>query len=109
MSLFLAGGDRLYGRYWGCTEEIPGLHFETAYYQGIEYCIRHQIKIFESGAQGEHKISRGFLPRRTRSYHFLADARMRGAIAAYLERERAWMREYGQELAPHDPYREGAA
>ena len=106
MSLFLAGGGRLYGRYWGCTEDIPGLHFETAYYQGIEYCIRNQLRVFESGAQGEHKISRGFLPRRTRSYHFLSDTRLHGAIAAYLERERSWMREYGEELAPHDPYRE---
>jgi predicted N-acyltransferase len=106
MSLFLAGGDRLYGRYWGCTEDIPGLHFETAYYQGIEYCIRNRLRVFESGAQGEHKISRGFLPQRTRSYHFLRDSRLHGAIAAYLERERAWMREYAEELAPHDPYRE---
>ena len=109
MSLFLAGGGRLYGRYWGCTEDVPGLHFETAYYQGIEYCIRNQIGVFESGAQGEHKLSRGFLPQRTRSYHFLSDVRLRGAIAAHLERERAWMREYREELAPHAPFREPSA
>jgi predicted N-acyltransferase len=89
MSLCLAGGGRLYGRYWGCLEEIPGLHFETAYYQGIEYCIRHRIDVFESGAQGEHKISRGFVPRQTGSYHYLRDERFRGAVAGYLERERA--------------------
>jgi predicted N-acyltransferase len=105
MSLFLAGGGRLYGRYWGCTEELPGLHFETAYYQGIEYCIRQGIAVFESGAQGEHKISRGFVPRQTGSYHYLRDERFRGAVAAYLERERAWMGEYREQLAPHEPFR----
>jgi hypothetical protein len=105
MSLFLRGGDRLYGRYWGCVEELPGLHFETAYYQGIEYCIRHRIGVFESGAQGEHKISRGFLPRQTRSYHFVRDARFREAIGQYLERERGWMQDYREQLAHHDPYR----
>jgi predicted N-acyltransferase len=105
MSLCLAGGGRLYGRYWGCLEEIPGLHFETAYYQGIEYCIRHGIDVFESGAQGEHKISRGFVPRQTGSYHYLRDERFRGAVAGYLERERAWMDEYREQLAHHEPYR----
>jgi predicted N-acyltransferase len=105
MSLFLAGGGRLYGRYWGCVEELPGLHFETAYYQGIEYCIRNGIAVFESGAQGEHKISRGFLPRQTRSWHFVRDPRFREAVAQYLARERDWMREYREQLAQHDPYR----
>ena len=105
MSLLLAGGGRLYGRYWGCVEELPGLHFETAYYQGIEYCIRNGIAVFESGAQGEHKISRGFLPRQTRSYHFVREPRFRAAIAHYLERECAWMQDYREQLAQHDPYR----
>jgi len=105
MSLFLAGGGRLYGRYWGCVEEMPGLHFETAYYQGIEFCIRNRIGVFESGAQGEHKISRGFLPRQTRSYHYVREPRFREAIAQYLERERAWTEEYREQLAHHDPYR----
>jgi len=105
MSLFLAGGGRLYGRYWGCEEELPGLHFETAYYQGIEYCIRNGIDVFESGAQGEHKISRGFLPRQTRSYHFLREPRFREAVAHYLERELRWMQDYREQLAQHDPYR----
>jgi hypothetical protein len=62
MSLFLAGGGRLYGRYWGCLETVPGLHFETTYHQGIEYCIEQGLQVFEPGAQGEHKISRGFIP-----------------------------------------------
>jgi predicted N-acyltransferase len=105
MSLFLAGGGVLYGRYWGCMEELPGLHFETAYYQGIEYCIRHGLNAFESGAQGEHKLSRGFLPRQTRSYHYVRDERFRAAISSHLEREWAWMDEYREQLAHHDPYR----
>jgi len=109
MSLFLAGGGRLYGRYWGCLDDLPALHFETAYYQGIEYCIRHGIGVFESGAQGEHKIARGFLPRQTRSYHHLRDERFRTAIAAYLERERAWMVGYREQLTRHDPYRQDGA
>lgn len=106
MSLFLTGGGRLYGRYWGSLADLPALHFETAYYQGIEYCIRHGLKVFESGAQGEHKIARGFQPHKTVSFHFLRDPRFRAAIAGYLQRERAWMADYGQELAQHDPFRE---
>ena len=109
MSLFLAGGDRLYGRYWGCVEELPGLHFETAYYQGIEYCIQNRIAVFESGAQGEHKISRGFVPSQTRSYHYLRDSRFRAAIDEHLLRERAWMDRYREQLARHDPYRRDVA
>lgn len=105
MSLFLTGGGRLYGRYWGCTEDLPGLHFEAAYYQGIEYCIRQKIHVFESGAQGEHKISRGFMPSKTRSFHFIRDEAFRGAIAEYLSRETSWMAEYREQLVQHDPFR----
>jgi predicted N-acyltransferase len=105
MSLFLAGGGRLYGRYWGCLEELPGLHFEAAYYQGIDHCIRQGIEVFESGAQGEHKISRGFAPVETRSFHFIRDEAFRGAIAEYLAREHHWMDEYGHQLERHVPYR----
>jgi predicted N-acyltransferase len=109
MSLFLAGGGRLYGRYWGCVEELPGLHFETAYYQGIEYCIHNRISVFESGAQGEHKLSRGFLPRQTRSCHFVREPRFREAIANHLRRERAWMTDYREQLAQYNPYRASQA
>lgn len=105
MSLFLAGGGRLYGRYWGCVEEIPGLHFEAAYYQGIEHCIREGLEVFEPGAQGEHKISRGFVPVKTRSFHLVRDERFRGAIAQYLERESGWLDKYRGELAAHEPFR----
>jgi len=105
MSLFLAGGGRLYGRYWGCVEELPDLHFETAYYQGIDYCIANGIRVFESGAQGEHKISRGFLPQSTRSFHFVSDAVLRDAIGRHLRREWQWLDEYREALREHDPFR----
>ncbi len=68
-SFFFVGEEILYGRYWGCLKDVPGLHFETCYYQGLEYCINRGLKRFEPGAQGEHKISRGFLPTKTWSLH----------------------------------------
>jgi len=105
MSLFLSGGGRLYGRYWGCTEEFPGLHFEAAYYQGIEYCIEHGLQVFESGARGEHKISRGFVPSQTRSFHLLRHGAFREAIARHLEKENQWLDHYYERLLKHDPYR----
>lgn len=106
MGFFLTGGGRLYGRYWGCTEDLSGLHFETAYYQGIELCIREKLDVFESGAQGEHKIARGFVPVATRSYHYIEAEDFRRAIADYLKKEQAWMSDYRRQLARHDPYRE---
>ena len=105
MAVFLAGGGRLYGRYWGCLEELPGLHFEVAYYQGIEFCIRHGIGVFESGAQGEHKIGRGFLPSPTRSCHYVAHPGFRTAIAAHLEREHEWMVAYHARVDAMSPFR----
>ena len=106
MSLFLSGGGRLYGRYWGCLEEIPGLHFESAYYQGIEYAIRNKLDVFESGAQGEHKVARGFMPVKTRSFHYVHHESFRDAIAVFLNRERNWLDEYRDELLRHSPYRQ---
>lgn len=105
MAVFLSGGGRLYGRYWGCREEIPGLHFETAYYQGIEFCIENGIGIFESGAQGEHKIGRGFVPTHTRSCHHVEHPLFRNAIAEHLEREKNWTEEYGGQLENRIPFR----
>jgi len=105
MSFFLSGGGRLYGRYWGCVEEIPGLHFETAYYQGIEFCIDNGLKVFESGAQGEHKISRGFVPSETRSFHLVRNEAFHKAIAEFLARENLGLDDYREQLAAHDPYR----
>ncbi len=109
MSLFLQGGGRLYGRYWGCTRDIPGLHFEAAYYQGIDHCIRNGIGVFESGAQGEHKIARGFMPTRTRSWHFVRHDAFRDAIAEFLSRETGWLDDYRDELLQHSPYRRDEA
>ena len=109
MSLFLCGGGRLYGRYWGCIREIPGLHFEAAYYQGIEYCIANGIKVFESGAQGEHKVSRGFMPEKTRSYHYIRNEAFRDAIGTFLSRETDWLEDYRAQLLQHDPHRQEEA
>jgi predicted N-acyltransferase len=105
MSLFFSGGGRLYGRYWGCIEDVPGLHFEAAYYQGMEFCIEQGLDIFESGAQGEHKISRGFVPAPTRSFHLVRHEAFRSAIGEFLERESGWQDDYRDELALHDPFR----
>jgi hypothetical protein len=104
MALLLRSSTTLYGRYWGCRENVPGLHFEACYYQGIDYCLRHGLAKFEPGAQGEHKLARGFLPARTRSFHYLADARFRAAVRDALRREAAGMEEYHSELLQHSPY-----
>lgn len=103
-ALLLRSRDTLYGRYWGALEHVPGLHFETCYYQGIDYCIRHGLARFEPGAQGEHKLARGFLPARTRSLHWLADARFRSAIRVALVREARVLDDYHAELMRHSPY-----
>ncbi len=87
-ALLLRSATTLYGRYWGCSEQVEGLHFEACYYQGIEYCLREGLQRFEPGAQGEHKLARGFLPTATHSFHWIGDARFRGAIADALARER---------------------
>jgi predicted N-acyltransferase len=104
---FLVGCEILYGRYWGCVEEIPALHFEACYYQGIEYCIEHRLKTFEPGAQGEHKISRGFLPTRTWSAHWIAEPRFRQAIARFLERETPAAEAYMAALGARSPFKAG--
>jgi predicted N-acyltransferase len=103
-ALLLRSATTLFGRYWGCSEAIEGLHFEACYYQGIDYCLRHRLDRFEPGAQGEHKIARGFLPAMTRSFHWIADRRFRAAIAEALDRERTALLEYGEELIEHSPY-----
>lgn len=100
------GRDTLYGRHWGCREEFHSLHFEACYYQGIDYCIRNGLHAFEPGAQGEHKISRGFLPTATWSTHWIQDAGFRGAIGDFLRREQHGMRDYMETLAEQSPYRQ---
>jgi uncharacterized protein len=103
-ALLLRSRDNLYGRYWGCTETVPGLHFEVCYYQGIEYCLRHGLARFEPGAQGEHKLARGFLPAMTHSFHWLADPRFRVAVGDAMAHEGAALHEYHAELMAHSPY-----
>jgi len=99
------GSDALYGRHWGAIEHHPFLHFEICYYQAIAYAIEHRLKRVEAGAQGEHKLARGYLPVTTQSAHFIADSGLRRAIAEYLTRERAYVEAMGEELAAAAPFR----
>ncbi len=108
-ALCLRGGDTLYGRYWGASERHPGLHFETCYYQGIDYCLREGLRHFEPGAQGEHKIARGFLPVRVRSRHWIADPRFGDALRGWCAEERAAIASQQQALRRHAPFRTEAA
>jgi uncharacterized protein len=103
LDLFTAAA--LYGRYWGSIEQIPGLHFETCYYQAMEFCIERGIERFEGGAQGEHKHARGFLPEVTRSFHWLAHPSFYRAVDEYLARERGGIGAYVDELADRTPFR----
>jgi predicted N-acyltransferase len=95
--------SKVYGRYWGAIERIPLLHFETAYYQAIEYCISEGIQTFEGGAQGEHKMARGFLPTTIQSAHFIKDPRFAKAVEQFLGREHLGIAAYVDELAEHSP------
>ena len=99
------GDDVLFGRYWGAAEEIPGLHFELCYYQGIDYCIRHGVQRFEPGAGGEHKLARGFEPVRVGTWHWIADPFMRDALRRHLERVADSVEEYRQAAEEHLPFR----
>jgi predicted N-acyltransferase len=100
-----AGSHTLFGRHWGAVEHHPFLHFELCYYQAIDYAIAHKLARVEAGAQGEHKISRGYMPTTTYSAHYIADAGLRRAIADYLVRERAYVAAAGEELASLAPFR----
>ncbi len=97
--------NTLYGRHWGAARQVPGLHFELCYYQGIAYCIRERLARFEPGAQGEHKLARGFEPTDTWSAFWIADTRMRAALTDYLRREDAAMRDYADQTAAHLPFK----
>lgn len=104
MALCFRSSNTLYGRYWGASVDIPGLHFECCYYQGIEYCLAHGLQTFEPGAQGEHKLARGFLPTQTHSSHFIADRRFREGIARHSAEERRQRDAYQAELLRHSPF-----
>ena len=99
------GADTLFGRHWGAIEHHPFLHFELCYYQAIEYAIRHGLARVEAGAQGEHKLARGYLPQVTRSAHYVADPALRRAVADFLARERAYVAAAGEELGEMSPFR----
>ena len=106
-ALNFIGRDTLFGRYWGCNAEFPCLHFELCYYQAMDWAIAHGLKRIEAGAQGEHKLARGYLPVPVHSLHWIADPAFRKAIARYLDQER---RAVGQEidvLTSYGPFRKG--
>lgn len=104
-ALHVIGSDTLYGRYWGCCETLPFLHFEACYYQAIDYAIAHKLDRAEAGAQGQHKIARGYLPETTYSAHFIANASLRDAVADYVERERAYVELESEALKTHSPFK----
>jgi len=104
-ALNLIGGDCLYGRYWGAIEHHPCLHFEICYYQAIDFAIARGLPRVEAGAQGEHKLARGYMPVPTYSLHWIADRNFRRAVARYLEEERREMAEHRALLAAYGPFR----
>lgn len=106
-ALFLHSPNTLYGRYWGAHGFHPGLHFETCYHQGIAWCLEQGRDRFEPGAQGEHKLARGFLPATTHSRHWLAESRVRPALARWCAAEREAVARYRAEAATHGPFRQG--
>ncbi|WP_170164663.1 GNAT family N-acetyltransferase [Thiocapsa rosea] len=101
----LVGARSLYGRHWGCFQDFHSLHFEACYYQGLDYCIEQGLTRFEPGAQGEHKVSRGFLPTPTWSAHWIADSAFRDAIARFVTLEAEGMDDYIAEMQTHSPHR----
>jgi predicted N-acyltransferase len=103
------GSGTLFGRHWGALEQHPFLHFEVCYYQAMDYAIAHKLARVEAGAQGEHKLARGYAPATTHSAHYIADPGLRRAIADYLKRERAYVDAAGKELAAYTPFRKTAA
>lgn len=104
-ALNLRGTNTLFGRYWGSLAEFNSLHFETCYYRAIDYCIQQRLTRFEAGAQGEHKLSRGFLPTRTYSAHWLKHPEFYQAISDFLEREQHGVDDYMEMLQRHSPYK----
>lgn len=105
-ALYFRSGDTLYGRYWGCEREYDCLHFEACYYQGIEYCIAHGLRRFDPGAQGEHKIQRGFRPVPTWSNHWIADPRLSAAVGEFTRSEAQHNEAYLRDAAALLPFRE---
>ena len=103
----LIGHDRLYGRYWGATRNVPFLHFELCYYQAIDYAIAHKLAVAEAGAQGEHKLARGYEPTITRSVHWIGHPGLRDAIARFVAQERTSVAREQEQLERYTPFRHG--
>jgi uncharacterized protein len=101
------GSDALYGRHWGAIEDHPFLHFEVCYHQAIDFAIDKGLERVEAGAQGEHKLARGYLPATTHSAHFIAHPGLKRAVADYLDRERQEVEQMSDILAEHSPFRKG--
>ena len=108
MAFSLVGDDTLYGRYWGCLAEFDRLHFETCFWQGMDYAIAQRLGRFDAGAQGEHKLVRGFEPTITRSWHWLHHAGLRAAVGDFLQQEQAGVLAWAEEARNALPYRRGA-
>ena len=108
-ALNIVGPDALYGRYWGAIEDVRFLHFELSYYQAVEWACRHGVKSVQAGAQGEHKLSRGYEPAITRSVHFLPDPGFRRAVADFLEQERSAIAAEARWLREQLPYRSSSS
>lgn len=108
-ALNFIGSDTLYGRYWGCAEDHPCLHFELCYYQAIDWALAHGLTRVEAGAQGEHKLARGYVPAPVHSLHWFSDLRFQAAVADYLEREGAAVAEEMAALTDFTPFRKGPA
>jgi hypothetical protein len=99
------GSDALYGRNWGCIEDHPFLHFEVCYHQAIDFAIERKLKVVEAGAQGEHKLARGYRPVTMHSAHYISHPGLRGAVADYLRRERREVERMSEYLEEHTPFR----
>ena len=104
-TLNMLGNDTLYGRYWGATQNVPFLHFELCYYQAIDYAIAHKLQTVEAGAQGEHKLARGYVPTTTHSVHWIGHPGLRDAIARFLRQERAAVEREQAALSELTPFK----
>ena len=104
-ALNIIGSDTLYGRYWGCIESHPFLHFEICYYQAIDFAIKNQLKFVEAGAQGQHKLARGYIPIPTYSSHWINHPGLRDALKSYLDEERAYVSKTRDVLSYHTPFK----
>ncbi|SMN15560.1 COGs COG3146 [uncultured Candidatus Thioglobus sp.] len=104
-SLMFKSDTHLYGRHWGCSEQVDHLHFEACYYQGIEYAIKHKLQVFEPGAQGEHKVARGFVPTLTQSAHWIKDEGFKQPIKDFCKMEQEHIQKYMQQVNTHNPYK----